>query len=296
MVKTKKYNEVRRRYGSMRVDTFEKFYTRDWTDTKKYFEYMVKMWHGNRNARGFYYDVSINDFVRVVKEFDKLLPYMKEKDIYNVKYSKYGALLDAIEDAKVTKLEKTFKKEDHVDVVYECDDFFMVYPKTHTGSLKYGASTKWCTASKRNTWTFESYAKKGTLIYVIDKKGNKGKNYEKLALYIHNAEGGIFKGCYVYNTTDNSVSDIALTNNGWGFDELMLIDIHARTYHFKLRRVEESKKYVNSIMKRLEGIDFERLNREMLFLKSKNVDNKFTETKIVVDKFVKEIKDFTFKE
>lgn len=277
--KTKKFLDVRARHPKMRIDTFEKFYNRDWTETKKYFEYMVKMWDGNRYNRKFPFDISINDFVTLVREFDTLLPYITQKDIYSAKYSNYDGLYNVVEDAKITKVNKTFVKKDHVNEIYECDEFFMIEPKTHVGSLKYGSSTRWCTASKRNRWAFDSYKSKGSLIYIIDKTGRRSKNYEKLAIYINKNNKQGFNGSYaVYNVTDNSVDETAMINNGWSFDELMLIDMYARNFHHNSRRIDESKKYVKSIMSKLEGIDFQRLNKEVHFLKTTDESDELKNT------------------
>jgi hypothetical protein len=58
--------------------------------------------------------------------------------------------------------------------LYETDEWLVMKPLSYLSSLKYGASTKWCTAADNNPDYFYKYVKRGILIYVINKKtGNK---------------------------------------------------------------------------------------------------------------------------
>jgi hypothetical protein len=72
--------------------------------------------------------------------------------------------------------------------LYETDEWLVMKPLSYLSSLKYGASTKWCTAADNNPDYFYKYVKKGILIYVINKKtGDKvaafkttdGSDYDK---------------------------------------------------------------------------------------------------------------------
>jgi hypothetical protein len=56
----------------------------------------------------------------------------------------------------------------------------VVKPLSYLSSLKYGAGTKWCTASDQIILTiFTNMPRRGILIYVINKKtGNKVAAYK----------------------------------------------------------------------------------------------------------------------
>lgn len=290
---TKKFNEVRNRHSNLRIDIFTRLYEADWTPTKKYFEYMVKMWGGNRYHNGIR-QTKLPEFVRLIKKYDELLPYIQDKDIYDAKYLKFTFLRDRVQEAELTKIEKTFVKEDHVAVIEENEDWLMVRPKTHVGSLKYGAGTRWCTASKHNPHTFNSYSSSGILVYVIDKSGKRTKNFEKLAFYFRKKNS--IRGDYsIFNSADNSVAETTLMNNGWNFDDLMLLDLHARNHVHSLTRLDMSKQYVKTTLDKIKTIDFTKLSKEINFLnKLDDEEDYFKESKVIVDKFLAQMEDFSW--
>ena len=64
--------------------------------------------------------------------------------------------------------------EKQVVRLYDTDEWLVLKPLTYQSSLKYGAATKWCTASHDNPDYFFRYVKRGVLVYCINKKtGNK---------------------------------------------------------------------------------------------------------------------------
>jgi hypothetical protein len=63
----------------------------------------------------------------------------------------------------------------------ENDEWLVLKPLSYLASLKYGSSTKWCTAMKDNPDYYFRYTKRGILIYVINKKtGNKVAGFKSL--------------------------------------------------------------------------------------------------------------------
>lgn len=85
-------------------------------------------------------------------------------------------------DALQTKKERETQAKEGVDKLYEDERWLLVKPNTYEGSCYYGASTKWCTASKEAPHHFTDYSKKGNLFYIIDKSHDLGDFY-KIALY-----------------------------------------------------------------------------------------------------------------
>jgi len=56
--------------------------------------------------------------------------------------------------------------------IFEDDEWLVLKPLSYESSVKYGYNTKWCTASSDSIHQFDSYSKKGILIYTINKKNN----------------------------------------------------------------------------------------------------------------------------
>jgi hypothetical protein len=76
-----------------------------------------------------------------------------------------------------------FKKEDskNVKVEYRDDDWLLIRPLSFESSLKYGAGTRWCTASKSDPHHFFRYSERGVLVYIISlKTGKKYGHFKEL--------------------------------------------------------------------------------------------------------------------
>ena len=85
--------------GQISARTINALNDGDTTKTKKYLEYMCKMWLEVRRA---------HQVIKPVMEFDSLLPYIENKDIYHSDYSDINFLFETLEEAKELKEEKTF--------------------------------------------------------------------------------------------------------------------------------------------------------------------------------------------
>lgn len=79
--------------------------------------------------------------------------------------------------ASIKEIEK--EMENQVVVVLNSENWLAVRPITYQSSLKYGATTKWCTASRDNHYHFFKYTENGKLVYLINKKtGEKTAMFE----------------------------------------------------------------------------------------------------------------------
>jgi hypothetical protein len=86
--------------------------------------------------------------------------------------------------------------------LYETDEWLVVKPLSYQASLKYGASTKWCTASKESSDYYFRYSKRGIVIYSINKKtGNKVAGFKSLDTG-HDAETSF------WNITDQRIDSM----------------------------------------------------------------------------------------
>ena len=192
-----KIEELRHKYPTITKATFNKFVEADRTKTKKYLEYYCKVWI---NKKEYNFPGSSSELIYVINEFEANLPYIQNKDIYSQYYNNVKNLYSAVDAAIQLKEEKTFVKEGNVEILEENDDYILLRPLTHTGSVKYGANTKWCTAGRNSEHTFESYFNGGYLAYLISKNIMGDANYQKVAFYCQ--YDAFFGQISSYNTLD----------------------------------------------------------------------------------------------
>lgn len=280
-----KVDELKAKFSRVNNGTFLRMVQFDFTGTHKYLEYMLKNWAYERTQRGMNY--TITQLMEQVKKFDELLPYHTNKDIYSQDFSDYRKLVQMNEKAQTAKDDKTFVKEEHVDVLYEDDNVIMVSPKTHRGSLKYGAGTTWCTASKSNPDTFKRYAKNGCLVYLVDKTESMKKNYQKIAFY-NNTGKSLSGEIEVYTQNDNQTSETSLVNNGWKPEKLAELMLRYRAYHVDRQAVNRAKSKVESLIDAMKNLDLDELYTNLKYLEKRG-ENEFKDVKDVVNTFVSSV-------
>lgn len=102
----------------------------------------------------------------------KLLKDEREYNIMNMKHfwnlsdlviNKYSDVLDYL------ALQEPIDPSE-ANKLYEDKEWLVVVPLTHKAACKYGANTKWCTASRNDDSDFAYYTGKGKLYIVINKK------------------------------------------------------------------------------------------------------------------------------
>ena len=258
-----KIDELRKKYPSVIKSVSDKFFEGDKTPTKKYLEFMFKMWatKNDRPTEG----VSAAQYVKIINEFDQLLPYIQNKDIYSSQYKSMMQLFMIVENAKVLKEENEFVREDHVDVLIENDEYILIRPRTHQGSLKYGANTKWCTASKQWPHTFKNYTRDGFLYYLISKK-ERNKNYDKVAFYSEDTRNLISGQYRIFNQIDTEVNDKSFTTNGWSSCDLFEITSKIRLHSHEIHTIEKTKKDVEKTLDTIKSINLDEFLRQINLL------------------------------
>ena len=277
-----KVDELRTKFPQVTNGTFIKMVQFDFTGTHKYLEYMLKNWVYERTQRGMNY--TLNRLMEEVKKFDELLPYHTNKDIYSLDFEHYRKLIQMNEKAQTVKDDKTFVKVEHVDVLYEDDNVIMVSPKTHRGSLKYGAGTTWCTASKSNSDTFKRYTKNGCLVYLVDKTESTKRNYQKIAFY-NNSGKSLSGEIEIYTQNDNQTSETSLVNNGWKPEKLAELMLRYRAYHVDRETVKRAKNKVESLIEVMKNIDLDELYSNVKYLEKRS-ENEFKDINDLVNTFV----------
>jgi len=112
----------------------------------------------------------INEFVDY-DVFNKHNEHHKNNRLENPDISSYGGIDELVRQvtiADIKYLDNETKKAVHI--MFEDDIWMVLKPLTFDSSLKYGASTKWCTSSRNNPGHYYRYSKGGGLYYIINKK------------------------------------------------------------------------------------------------------------------------------
>ena len=284
-----KVEELRKKYISITTTTFNRFVEGDKTSTKKYLEYMLKSW--DNRSKNFCPSTSAA-LIKLVNKFDSLLPFIQNKDIYAKEYSDISLLKVVIARAEEIKDEKTFVRDEHVLVLEETDEYLLIQPKTHRGSLKYGAGTRWCTASKGNPNVFENHKKGGCLVYLIDKKGDKGKNYNKVAFYFRNGGGYFSESFEIYNANDSRVKDLAVIGGNWRQETIMRLSFIFRSFASEWHKTRTAIQNIENVTNILNAIDFNTLSKSMEVVEKSSYSDYISDVRSSVEQFINNLKNF----
>ena len=278
-----KIDELKAKYPKITAPVFNRFVEGDKTKTKKYLPFMLKTWTNKAGLIS-----SSVEMVQLVNMFDELLPYIENKDIYHKDYDVITYFLDVLNKAMVDKEENTFNREEHVDVIEENDDYILLRPKTHKGSLKYGANTKWCTASKSAPNTFKSYVRDGFLVYLLSKK-DKSSNYTKIAFYIRKDYDSLTGEVECFNMLDTRIDTQIIIKNGWMADVIFKIMTKVRLTGYKYHKIIKSKDEIEDVIYKLSGIDFETLTESITLLEKVSDNDYISKTKDKINNFVSKL-------
>ena len=278
-----KVDELRAKYPTVNIRTFQRFVEGDNTPTKKYLEYLLKVWT-TKNV-----SIPATHLVKEVLKFDELLPYHQNKDIYSSDYKSYKDLVRRNERAEEVKDDKTFDRKEHVDVIFEDDNIIFLVPKTHKGSLKYGSGTQWCTASKGNPHTFERYARSGCLAYLIRKKETGSRKYDKVAFY-NNGTKALAGEIEIYNQTDNNIQEGTLINNGWSHEKIGELMLRFRAYHLDKEMIRKTKSQVTNMIDVMKNINLDELHSNLQYLEKRG-ETEFKDVNNLVSAFVNKVEE-----
>jgi len=126
----------------------------------------------------------ILDVLTSREEIKTMMEFMDnyERKLINVDLGRIKNIEDVERQLSLSKI-KDIEKEgsNNVKIEYRDDEWLILRPLTFLSSLKYGAGTRWCTASRNNPDHFYRYAKSGILAYCINlKNGNKYGYFKSL--------------------------------------------------------------------------------------------------------------------
>lgn len=282
-----KIEDLRKKYFNVTNSTFTKFLSADTTPTKKYLDFMLKTWEDRKIDAPYR---TTGNIIKYVDKFDELLPYIVNKDIYSKEYyGDFTKFISTIEKAEETKEDKSFIKEEHINVVFESDKTLLVQPLTHRGSNKYGAGTKWCTTAKNNETIFKNYTRDGLLFYLIDKEETKSSDYKKIALYLEYKSRGLNENIRIYDVKDNYTNEEVLVSSGWDMDDLFEVFTTFRYYFIKVKENKKSKEFVKAFVETLNKLDFTKLDIHLSKLDENKDLSYITETQSKVELFIESL-------
>jgi hypothetical protein len=148
---------------------------------------------------------SPDEIIAIVKAFHKKIDRAKKKDINQ--YDEAEDLADAIAKIGPSKGEqKREMKAQGADLVYEDENFLLLFIKSKKASCHYGYGTQWCITQK-NASHYEDYVRDGYLFYflitkppAIAKLGVRSDIYGKIAFAVK--KNGVID---IFNSQDNTI-------------------------------------------------------------------------------------------
>lgn len=248
-----KIETLKAKFPNITEQTFIRLFEGDKTSTKKYAEFLLSAW--NRKGTNYGGLRGVDDYIKLVENFEKLLPYIENKDIYS--YGDIQSIVGVVKIAEAEKNEKSFDRDEHISVIEETEDYIFLIPKTHIGSLKYGSNTKWCTAASTSPGTFKSYIDRGFLAYLVDKKNKKTNNQNKLAFYFTNKENLLTQVIQIFNQQDSLVNENQVIQSGWDIMLLSKLITKLRTFLFEFKEQEKVRVEVSKTIQQLNQINYD---------------------------------------
>lgn len=248
-----KIETLKAKFPNITEQTFIRLFEGDKTSTKKYAEFLLSAW--NRKGTNYGGLRGVDDYIKLVENFEKLTPYIDNKDIYS--YGDIQSIVGVVKIAEAEKNEKSFDKDEHISVIEETEDYIFLIPKTHVGSLKYGSNTKWCTAASTSPGTFKSYIDRGFLAYLVDKKNKKTNNQNKLAFYFTNKENLLTQVIQIFNQLDSTVNENQVIQSGWDIMLLSNLITKLRVFLFEFKEKEKVRVEVSRTIQQLNQINYD---------------------------------------
>lgn len=200
-------DDIKRKFPELSNDEINNIISLDPTPTKKYIFWLAKQqdlgytlasatkdllidWEKNINR--FTYKM-LQDF-SIHYDFRDVIIESNYKDINNYTLQDVNNIVSYLKKIPTRSEVKNIIKQE-TNKVFEGNvdgyDIVVIQPLTYNSSCLYGASTRWCTASKNNSYYFEQHINEGELYYIIFKDKNyldkpDGKPSFKYAIFFRN--------------------------------------------------------------------------------------------------------------
>jgi hypothetical protein len=238
-------------YGKSAIDIMHWLF-----DKPKYVELAVSLFKNAENARTYH-----NDVIEILADWEIPQEKIDALSIYELHF--IYVFLDSVGRENITNLLKfaeynerklivrndisTYKNFDELEnqinlaeikimgkelqsqtqILHDTDEWLVLKPLSFEASLKYGASTKWCTAMKNDPEYFIRYSKRGIVIYCINRSTG-----EKIAAFKN------LNTDYEYETSFWDAKDIRVDSMDTNLPERILILIRSEFTNTKLTNWE----------------------------------------------------------
>lgn len=153
-----------------RIEEFEKNFAKKFSQEQKekiINEIPSKFWSwAGKELDQISFDQSFDLVKSLLDYFNKFGSNLVKSDIFQ--YKNINELKDEL-DKYANRQRRNFKKLHGANVVYESPKYLVVNPLSFESSCYYGSGTKWCTAGRNSSETFNRYNSDGKLFYILDK-------------------------------------------------------------------------------------------------------------------------------
>jgi len=182
------------------------------------------------------------DNFKTIQKFAELndRKLIENNDLTSYKNFKELELQISLSGLKV--IDKELEKQ--ILRLYETDEWLVMKPLSYLSSLKYGASTKWCTAADNNPEYYYKYVKRGILIYVINKKTG-----DRVAAFKTTDTGEYDKETSFWNITDQRIDSM---ESGLSYEVMNVI----------------RNEFTNNLISNWNILDDKERNRQILWLEN----------------------------
>lgn len=183
LTKKTKYTELFINLAKSRVSNYEENHRYHLiSDLTRYFdeEYLgqlttLELLYLHRSVVDFCGENNLDSFIKFIELNERKL--IEKNDLTT--YKDFDEINKQISLAEIKLMGKEIEKQ--IIKLFENDEWLVIKPMSVDASRKYGANTRWCTASKSTPEQFYNYSKRGILIYCINKfSGHKVAAFKNL--------------------------------------------------------------------------------------------------------------------
>lgn len=228
-------DDVIKKYGEEHKSLIDRLSQSDPSGNNKYLGWMTKTALGLLNKEE---DIlSADSIVKLVTDFDKRLPGIKNKDLNS--YKSVFDLKAVVDEANAKAEEKRISKQ--AKKVFEDDDVIVYAPLTKEASCKYGSGSRWCISAKGDNY-FDQYSKHSNFYFILNKNMNATNNPRdyKYALQWRFDNGG--RELTWWDATDSS----STSTPSWVKPEVMKAIKDFDPVHLKLKLSAQLKEFIEN--------------------------------------------------
>ena len=256
--------DAKKRYPVIPEDIIIKLSENDPSGNNKYLDWMIKQYRSLAFHDPIISDEVIEKIVRIVTEFNDLLPYFTPKNIETWLGVHFGnpetipngwdEVINSPKDINnydtvnelrtvisgITKIKDKSKEvkdlTNDVDVLLDDEEWKILRIKNYKSSCKYGAKTKWCISGRDSEVTFNNYISDHYLFFIINKDTfETDMDGEKVAVLVPH-QSALEPYNFEYFLSDDSRVDYDVFSEVW--EEKINIIAHWMENHSKLKTTE----------------------------------------------------------